>query len=87
MLRNVTATPFSNIRIDPAVTMSLLQRATREQITLRIGYREAAGVTTQQVILPIAIRGNQLMAFDSEPGRLRDFAIHHITSMMSPDDQ
>lgn len=27
VLREVTAAPFANVRVDPAVTMSLLQRA------------------------------------------------------------
>jgi Helicase conserved C-terminal domain len=83
VLRKVTAAPFGNIRTDPAVTMSLLQRAAREQDTLVIGYLDAAGVATQRVVSPITIRGGQLVAYDSGSGRLRDFAIHRITSVMS----
>jgi hypothetical protein len=83
VLRKVTAAPFGNIRVDPAVTMSLLQRAVREEATLVIGYLDAAGVATQRVVSPIAIRGGQLVAFDSASGRLRDFAIHRITSVVS----
>ncbi|MGO9385739.1 MAG: helicase-associated domain-containing protein [Mycobacterium sp.] len=86
VLRKVTAAPFGNIRIDPAVTMSLLQRAAREQDTLVIGYLDAAGVATQRVVSPITVRGGQLVAFDSASGRLRDFAIHRITSVVSADD-
>jgi hypothetical protein len=85
VLRTVTAAPFGNIRVDPAVAMSLLQRAARNQDTLLIGYLDAAGVATQRVVSPITIRGGQLVAFDSSSGRLRDFAIHRITSVMSAD--
>ncbi len=86
VLRKVTAAPFGNIRIDPAVAMSLLQRAARDQDTVVIGYLDAAGVATQRVVSPITIRGGQLVAFDSGSGRLRDFAIHRITSVVSADD-
>jgi Helicase conserved C-terminal domain len=87
VLRKVTAAPFGNIRVDPAVTMSLLQRAARDQDTLVIGYLDAAGVATQRVVSPITIRGGQLVAFDSASGRLRDFAIHRITSVVSADSR
>ena len=83
VLRKVTAAPFGNIRVDPAATMTLLQRAAREQDTLVIGYLDAAGVATQRVVSPITVRGGQLVAFDSASGRLRDFAIHRITSVVS----
>jgi hypothetical protein len=85
VLRKVTAAPFGNIRIDPAVAMSLLHRAARDQDTLVIGYVDAAGVATQRAVSPITIRGGQLVAFDSASGRLRDFAIHRITSVVSAD--
>ena len=83
VLRKVTAAPFGNVRVDPAVTMSLLQHAIREETTLVIGYLDAAGVATQRVVSPIVVRGGQLVAFDSASGRLRDFAIHRITSAVS----
>ncbi|WP_156687219.1 helicase-associated domain-containing protein [Mycobacterium sp. Marseille-P9652] len=83
VLRKVTAAPFGNVRVDPTVTMSLLQRAAREQDTLVIGYLDAAGVATQRVVAPISVRGGQLVAFDSASGRLRDFAVHRITSVVS----
>jgi hypothetical protein len=86
VLRKVTAAPFGNIRVDPAVTMSLLQRAAREQDTLVIGYLDAAGVATQRVVSPITVRGGQLVAWDSASGRMRDFAIHRITSVVSAGD-
>ncbi|SOJ57133.1 hypothetical protein MSIMFB_04611 [Mycobacterium simulans] len=87
VLRKVTAAPFGNIRVDPAVAMSLLQRAARDQATVLIGYLDAAGVATQRVVSPITTRGGQLMAFDSASGRLREFAIHRITSVVSADDR
>jgi hypothetical protein len=87
VLRKVTAAPFGNLRVDPAATMTLLQRAAREQDTLVIGYLDAAGVATQRVVSPITVRGGQLVAFDSASGRLRDFAIHRITSVVSAPDR
>lgn len=87
VLRKVTAAPFGNIRVDPAATMTLLQRAAKEQDTLVIGYLDAAGVATQRVVSPITVRGGQLVAFDSASGRLRDFAIHRITSVVSAADR
>jgi hypothetical protein len=83
VLRKVTAAPFGNSRVDPAVAMSLLQHAAREQDTLLIGYLDPAGVATQRVVSPITVKGGQLVAFDSASGRLRDFAIHRITSVVS----
>jgi Helicase conserved C-terminal domain len=86
VLRKVTTAPFGSVRIDPAVAMSLLQRAAREQETVLIGYVDAAGVATQRVVAPIAVTGGQLMAFDSASSRAREFAIHRITSVMSADE-
>lgn len=87
VLRKVTAAPFGSVRVDPAVTMTRLQRAAKEQDTLVIGYLDAAGVATQRVVSPVTVRGGQLVAFDSASGRLRDFAIHRITSVVSDDDR
>ncbi|BBX46340.1 helicase-associated domain-containing protein [Mycobacterium cookii] len=86
VLRKVTTAPFAHMRIDPAVAMSLLQRAAREQETVLIGYVDAAGVATQRVVAPIAVTGGQLMAFDSASSRAREFAIHRITSVMSAEN-
>ena len=85
VLRKVTTAPFAGVRIDPAVAMSLLQRAAREQDTVLIGYVDAAGVATQRVVSPIAVTGGQLIAFDSASSRARDFTIHRITSVMPAD--
>ncbi len=87
MLRTVTAAPFGSSRIDSTVAIALLQRAAKDQETVLIGYLDAAGVATQRVVSPIVVKGGQLMAFDSASGRLRDFAIHRITSVMSPDER
>jgi Helicase conserved C-terminal domain len=85
VLRKVTTAPFDSVRIDPAVAMSLLQRAAREQDTVLISYVDAAGVATQRVVSPIAVTGGQLIAFDSASSRARDFTIHRITSVMPAD--
>lgn len=87
VLRKVTTAPFDSLRIDPAVAMSLLQRAARDRDTVLIKYVDAAGVATQRVVSPIAVRGGQLVAFDSASSSARDFAIHRITSVMPADEQ
>jgi predicted DNA-binding transcriptional regulator YafY len=86
VLRKVTAAPFGNIRVDPATTMLQLQRAIRDEDTLLIGYLDPAGVATQRVVSPLVLRGGQLVGFDSASGRMRDFAIHRITSVVSADE-
>ena len=87
VLRKVTAAPFGNIRVDPAVAMSLLQQAARDQDTVLIGYLDAAGVATQRVVAPIVVKGGQLVASIRPPGGMRDFAIHRITSVVSADER
>jgi hypothetical protein len=86
VLRKVAAAPFANIRVDAATAMSLLHEAVREGTTVVIGYVDAAGVATQRVVSPITLHGGQLVAFDSASGRLRDFAVHRITSVVRADD-
>ena len=87
VLRKVTAAPFGSVRIDPAVAMSLLQRAARQQDTVLIQYVDAAGVATQRVVSPITVAGGQLVAFDSASSRAREFAIHRITSVVRAGDE
>jgi len=86
VLRKVTTAPFGSVRIDPAVAMSLLQRAAQQQDTVLIHYVDAAGVATQRVVAPITVARGQLVAFDSASSRAREFAIHRITSVVSADD-
>jgi Helicase conserved C-terminal domain len=86
VLRTVTTAPFGSVRVDPAVAMSLLQRAAHRQETVVIGYVDAAGVATQRVVSPVAVVGGQLVAFDSASRRAREFAIHRITSVVRADD-
>jgi hypothetical protein len=85
VLRKVTTAQFGSMRIDPAVAMSLLQRAAREQQSVLIGYVDAAGVATQRVVSPIVVTGGQLTAFDSASSRAREFAVHRITSVVPAD--
>jgi hypothetical protein len=83
VLRKVSAAPFAHIRVDPAVAMSLLQRAAQDGETVVISYVDAAGLATQRVVMPVAVVGGQLVAFDSTSGRAREFAIHRINSVTS----
>jgi hypothetical protein len=86
VLRKVTTAPFANVRVDPTLALSLLQRAAQQQETVVIGYVDAAGVSTQRVVSPIAVVSGQLLAFDSVSGCAREFAIHRISSVIPADD-
>ncbi|MDT5017065.1 MAG: hypothetical protein QOD39_3225, partial [Mycobacterium sp.] len=85
VLRRVAATPPTGMRLDPAVAISELQYAAHTQSTVVIGYVDPAGVATQRVVAPINIRGGQLTAYDPASGRVREFAIHRVTSVDSAD--
>jgi hypothetical protein len=85
VLRKVAATPSSTMRLDPTVAISQLQEAAHLQSSVVIGYVDPAGVATQRVVAPINIRGGQLTAYDSASGRVREFAIHRVTSVVSAD--
>ncbi|CAN5616635.1 helicase-associated domain-containing protein [soil metagenome] len=88
VLRKVVAMPLNANgagRVDPARAVTLLQEAALEQTSVVIGYIDAAGVATQRVVSPVNIRGGQLLAFDPASGRVRDFAIHRVTSVVRAD--
>ena len=84
VLRKVAATAPS-MRLDPAVAISELQHAAHHQTSVVIGYVDPAGVATQRVVAPINVRGGQLTAYDPASGRVREFAIHRVTSVVSAD--
>jgi hypothetical protein len=84
MLRKVAATPPA-ARVDAGTAVLLLQQAVREQSAVVMGYVDPAGVATQRVVSPISVRGGQLVAFDPASGRVRDFAVHRVTSVVSVD--
>lgn len=86
VLRKVATTPSAAMRIDPAVAIAQLQEAARLQNSVVIGYVDPAGVATQRVVAPISVRGGQLTAYDPATGRVRDFAIHRVTSVMYADE-
>ncbi|MCV7227601.1 helicase-associated domain-containing protein [Mycolicibacterium komossense] len=89
VLRKVVAMPLNANgagRVDPARAVTLLQQAALEQTSVVIGYIDAAGVATQRVVSPVNVRGGQLLAFDPASGRVRDFAIHRVTSVVRADD-
>lgn len=83
VLRKVAATPADGTRLDPAEAMAQLHGAAHRQESVVIGYVDPAGVATQRVVAPINIRGGQLTAYDPAAGRVRDFAIHRVTSVVS----
>ena len=85
VLRKVASAPFGNMRLDPAVAISQLQEAAHLQSSVVIGYVDPAGVATQRVVAPINVRGGQLTAYDPASGRVREFAIHRVTSVVSAD--
>jgi hypothetical protein len=81
ILRRVDSSPFRGDRIDSGLAMTLLQQAAIRQQTVVMGYVDAAGVATQRVVSPISLRGGQLTAWDSAQGRVREFAVHRVTSV------
>ncbi len=85
VLRKVAAAPSSGSRLDPAVAITQLQEAAHLQASVVIGYVDPAGVATQRVVAPINVRGGQLTAYDPASGRVREFAIHRVTSVVSAD--
>lgn len=72
-------------RLDPAAAISLLTEAALSQTSVVIGYVDAAGVAAQRVVEPVNVRGGQLTAFDQTAGRVREFAIHRVTSVVAAD--
>ncbi|MDT5091802.1 MAG: hypothetical protein QOH60_1165 [Mycobacterium sp.] len=84
-LRKV-ATTAPGLRVDASTAVLLLQQAVRDQASVVMGYVDPAGVATQRVVSPISVRGGQLVAFDSASGRVRDFAVHRVTSVVSADE-
>ncbi len=82
VLREVTAAPFANVRVDPAATMSLLQRAAKDQATFGDQLPDAAGAATQRVAPPSRY-GAASWRSTRHPGDC-DFAIHRITLRCRP---
>ncbi len=87
VLRKVAAAPANGMRLDPAVAIMQLQQAAHHQESVVIGYVDPAGVASQRVVAPINVRGGQLTAYDPASGRVREFAIHRVTSVVAADDQ
>ena len=83
VLRKVAAAPSAGMRLDPTAAISQLQEAAHLQASVVIGYVDPAGVATQRVVAPINVRGGQLTAYDPASGRVREFAIHRVTSVVS----
>lgn len=87
VLRKVAAAPAGNMRLDPGVAITQLQEAAQRQASVVIGYVDPAGVATQRVVAPVNVRGGQLTAYDPASGRVREFAIHRVTSVVSADTE
>lgn len=87
VLRKVAAAPAGNMRLDPGVAITQLQEAAQRQTSVVIGYVDPAGVATQRVVAPVNVRGGQLTAYDPASGRVREFAIHRVTSVVSADTE
>jgi len=85
VLRRIDSAPLGGMRVDPAVAMALLQQAAVHGKDVLIGYVDAAGVATQRVVTPISVHGGHLMAFDPAQGRMREFAVHRVTSVAAAD--
>jgi len=85
VLKKAGTGPADGTRLDPTEAMAQLHSAAHRQESVVIGYVDPAGVATQRVVAPINIRGGQLTAYDPAAGRVRDFAIHRVTSVVSAD--
>ena len=83
VLRKVEDGTAGSGRLEPAQAVALLQQAALQQSSVVLGYTDPAGISTQRVVSPIHVRGGQLTAFDTAAGRVRDFAVHRVTSVMS----
>ncbi|HZQ33624.1 MAG TPA: helicase-associated domain-containing protein [Mycobacterium sp.] len=86
MLRKVAASPPA-MRVDASTAVLLLQQAVRDQASVVMGYVDPAGIASQRVVSPISVRGGQLVAFDPASGRIRDYAVHRVTSVVSVDSE
>ncbi|WP_422744760.1 helicase-associated domain-containing protein [Mycobacterium sp. WMMD1722] len=87
VLRKVAAAPTGNMRLDPGVAITQLQEAAQRQTSVVIGYVDPAGVATQRVVAPVNVRGGQLTAYDPASGRVREFAIHRVTSVVATESE
>jgi hypothetical protein len=87
VLRKMSSAPVNRSRLDPAEAMAQLQSAAHHQASVVIGYVDPAGVATQRVVAPINVRGGQLSAYDPAAGRVREFAIHRVTSVVSAESE
>ncbi len=85
VLRKAASAPSPGLRLDPAVAITELQQAAHHQESVVIGYVDPAGVATHRVVAPINVRGGQLTAYDPASGRVREFAIHRVTSVVAAD--
>ncbi|MCG5431158.1 helicase C-terminal domain-containing protein [Mycobacterium sp. MYCO198283] len=81
VLRKVASTPVG-LTLDAASAMLALQEAVRDHTTVLIGYVDNAGVRSQRVVEPVSLRGGQLAAFDPAAGRVREFAVHRVSSVV-----
>lgn len=86
MLRRVQDAPGGAGRVDPTIAIALLQQAAVHGKDVLMGYVDAAGVATQRLVTPISVHGGHLMAFDPAQGRIREFAVHRVTSVMAAHD-
>ena len=86
MLRRVHDISGGGTRIDPTMAIALLQQAAVHGKDVLMGYVDAAGVATQRVVTPISVHGGHLMAFDPAQGRIREFAVHRVTSVIAAHD-
>jgi hypothetical protein len=64
----------------PAEVMNLLREAVGDEATVRIGYLDNHGTSTERVVRPLEVGGGELSAFDERSEGVLRFAVHRITS-------
>ncbi|GAA4408017.1 hypothetical protein GCM10023147_52100 [Tsukamurella soli] len=61
-------------------TMALLEQARSRRRPVRLGYVDANGTATQQIVVPMLIRHGQLTA-RTEDGAPQVFSLHRVTDV------
>jgi hypothetical protein len=72
-------------RTDSAQTLAEIRRALETSSTVRIGYLDDHGSTTERLVDPARLEGGWMAAFDHRSGQVRSFAVHRISGIVRVD--
>ena len=68
-------------RTSSAATLAALKLAIAETTPVWIGYADADGTTTEQIIDPIRMGGGTVTAFDHRTEQVRTFSVSRISGV------